>query len=46
MPQGSAVNPLFNIYVKPLTEIICVHGFTMVAYADNTQIVVSMSPDT
>lgn len=44
VPQGSSLSPtLFNIYVAPLAAIIRQCSFSVVSYADDTQVVVSVS---
>lgn len=44
VPQGSALSPtLFNVIVTPLVKRIHSFGLTVLSYADDTQIVVSIS---
>lgn len=44
VPQGSSLSPtLFNVYVASLAEIIRQCGFMSVLYANDTQIVVSVT---
>ena len=44
VPQGSSLSPtLFNIYVKPLTVLVKKYGITLVSYADDSQLVISLS---
>lgn len=43
VPQGSAISPiLFNIYLRPLVDIIKSYGVKVVNYADDTQLFFSL----
>lgn len=47
VPQGSALSPtLFNVYVSPLAKVVQSFGLEILSYADDTQIMVSISNDT
>lgn len=44
VPQGSSLSPtLFNLYVTPLASLVRSYGFALVTYADDTQIIISVS---
>lgn len=47
VPQGSSLSPtLFNLYVAPVAEITEIFGVEVVSYADDTQLVGSLTqPD-
>lgn len=42
--QGSSLSPtLFNLYLCPLSDMLCPLGFTIASHADDTQVFVSLS---
>lgn len=41
--QGSILSPLFNIYLRPLMDVIKESGLTLFSYADVSQIIFSLS---
>ena len=44
VPQGSSLSPtLFNVYMTPLAEIVRHHGLNIVSYADDTQLILSLT---
>lgn len=44
VPQGSSLSPtLFNIYVAPLAKVVRSFGLEVLSYADDTQIMVSIT---
>lgn len=44
VPQSSSLSPtLFNIYMRSLAEVVAPWGIHIVTYADDTQLVVSLS---
>lgn len=46
VPQGSSLSPtLFNIYVAPLAKVVRSFGLEVLSYADDTQILVSVTQD-
>lgn len=46
VPQGSSLIPtLFNIYVAPLARVVKSFGLDVLSYADDTQIMVSITPN-
>ncbi|KAJ1134400.1 hypothetical protein NDU88_000852 [Pleurodeles waltl] len=46
VPQGSALSPtLFNIYMALLANIIRSHNLNIVSYADDTQLILSLTKD-
>lgn len=45
-PQGSSLSlTLFSVYVDPLVELVHSFGFHILSYADDTQIIMSISND-
>ncbi|KAJ1112958.1 hypothetical protein NDU88_001218 [Pleurodeles waltl] len=44
VPQGSSLSPtLFNIYMTPLANIARKHGLDLISYADDTQLILSLT---
>lgn len=44
VPQGSSLSPtLFNVYVAPLAKVVRSFGLEVLSYADDTQILVSIT---
>lgn len=47
VPRGSCLSPtLFNIYVAPLASLLRTCGFTLISYADDTQLLFSFNRST
>lgn len=46
VPQGSAVSPMFNIYMTSLVVLGESFGIQVVSYADDTQIVLTWDKNT
>lgn len=43
VPQGSSLSPTpFNIYLKPLAELVLPYGIQIITYADDMQLVVAL----
>ncbi|KAJ1090711.1 hypothetical protein NDU88_003840 [Pleurodeles waltl] len=46
VPQGSSLSPtLFNIYMAPLAHIARQHNLNTISYADDTQLIISLTED-
>ncbi|KAJ1115224.1 hypothetical protein NDU88_003450 [Pleurodeles waltl] len=46
IPQGSSVSPtLFNVYMAPLSKIVQSYNLNFISYADDTQLIVSLTKD-
>ncbi|XP_078542109.1 uncharacterized protein LOC144827815 [Lissotriton helveticus] len=46
VPQGSSLSPtLFNIYMEPLAHVVENFGVGIVSYADDTQLMFKLTPD-
>ncbi|KAJ1091975.1 hypothetical protein NDU88_005089 [Pleurodeles waltl] len=46
VPQGSSLSPtLFNVYMAPLTNIARSYHINIVSYADDTQLIISLTKD-
>ncbi|KAJ1116180.1 hypothetical protein NDU88_004398 [Pleurodeles waltl] len=44
VPQGSSLSPtLFNVYMTPLANIARKHGLDIISYADDTQLILSLT---
>ena len=47
VPQESSLSPtLFNVYMIPLAHIVLCHGLNIISYADDTQLILSLTEDT
>ncbi|KAJ1091870.1 hypothetical protein NDU88_004984 [Pleurodeles waltl] len=46
VPQGSSLSPtLFNVYMSPLADIVRKHSIIITSYADDTQLILSLTKD-
>ncbi|KAJ1214690.1 hypothetical protein NDU88_002308 [Pleurodeles waltl] len=46
VPQGSSISPtLFNVYRSPLADIVRKHSIIITSYADDTQLILSLTKD-
>ncbi|KAJ1129421.1 hypothetical protein NDU88_007791 [Pleurodeles waltl] len=46
VPQGSSLSPtLFNVYMSPLATIARQHNLKIITYADDTQLILSLTSD-
>ncbi|KAJ1096995.1 hypothetical protein NDU88_002125 [Pleurodeles waltl] len=46
VPQGSSLSPtLFNVYMSPLANIVRKHDIIITSYADDTQLILSLTKD-
>ncbi|KAJ1127387.1 hypothetical protein NDU88_005789 [Pleurodeles waltl] len=46
VPQGSSLSPtLFNVYMSPLANIVRKHDIINTSYADDTQLILSLTKD-